>query len=376
MTDFLDHISASDNDIYDLLISGKQRMTAAVLREFIRDRGIFCSSEDSRDELSDYISMLPHGFHDVEAIIDKREPGPRREKTTSIRFDAEIPVEDIKAAVESYMKGIGPKESVTHRPKKDGGFAVKVEYDEFNHGKTKLLQREKHEAKIDFIIENGKTVVRLPATDKAKRVVAAIKDCVEQRRKSVIKEERVELEGLTTPELRSKFFTRLISNLDGFKLRNVMNLKVSSHRSNDDEDASFDLDEEAESDASMEMFAVVHSMALSGQNLVQSAEYKELTKRGFYITSISWRSEQVINPPDIVQYEAGFEDKKKCSGFRYGIQGVFKAHKGSHRKTITSVEAQDRARYFSLLETTALRILNELLSEAGAGNHDLSGEAA
>lgn len=44
MAEFLDHLSANDNDIYDLLISGKQRLTAAVLRELARDRGIFFSS--------------------------------------------------------------------------------------------------------------------------------------------------------------------------------------------------------------------------------------------------------------------------------------------------------------------------------------------
>lgn len=367
MTDFLDHISATDNDIYDLLLSGKQRMTAAVMRELLRDRGIFCSFDDSREELSDYMSMLPHGLHDIEVIVNKREPAARREKTTSIRFDSIIPVEEIQAAVENYMKDIGPKEAVTKRPKEDGGYAVKIEYDEFNHGKTKLLQRERHEAKIDFIVEDGKTVVRLPATDKAQRIVAAIKDCVEQRRKGIISEERVELDGLTTPELRSKFFTRLISTLDGFKLRNVMNLKVSSllmSKVQEDEDESFDIDAEAENEARMEMFGVVHSMALSGQNLVQSAEYKELSKRGFYITKISWRSEQITNPPDIIQFEAGFEDKQKCSGFRYGVQGGFKAHKGAHRKSMTAVEDPERARYFSLLENTALRVMKDLMREA------------
>ncbi|MDF3195683.1 hypothetical protein [Pseudomonas sp. 1928-m] len=363
MNDYLDHISANDNDIYDLLISGKQRITASILRELLRDRGIFCSSKDDREDICDYISMIPHGFHDIEAIVDKREPGIRREKTTSIQFDSEIAIDDIRAAVENYMKDIGPNEEVKHRISKDGGYTMKVEYDEFNHNRTKLLQRERNEAKIDFLVESGRTVVRLPASDKAKRVVDAIKECVEQRRKAPLNQQKVELAGLSTPELRSKFFTSLISKLPGFKLRNVMNLKVSSLRRSEEDDDNLGIDME-ESEAGMEMFAVVHSMALSGQNLVQSKEYKELSQRGFYITHISWKSEQIQNPPNIVRFEAGFEDRQNCIGFRYGVQGEFKYHKGAHRKTMTAVEAADRARYFSLIEQTALELKSELLSQA------------
>ncbi|MDD2098766.1 hypothetical protein EJA72_11570 [Pseudomonas sp. PB120] len=364
MNEYLDHLSANDNDIYDLLISGKQRMTVSVLRELLRDRGIFCSAKDEREDICDYISMIPHGFHDIEAIVDKREPPGRRDKTTNIQFDSEIALDDIREAVESYMKTIGPNEEVKHRIGREGGYVIKVEYDEFNHNRAKLLQRERNEAKIDFLVENGKTVVRLPATDKAKRVVEAIKECVEQRRKAPLAQEKVELAELSTPELRSKFFTSLISKLPGFKLRNVMNLKVSSLRRSEESDENLDIDlDTAESEARMEMFAVVHSMALSGQNLVQSKEYKELSQRGFYITHISWKSEQIENPPNIVQFEAGFEDKQNCLGFRYGVQGEFKYHKGSHRKGISPVEDKERARYFSLIEQTALKLKNELLAE-------------
>ncbi|WP_122499533.1 hypothetical protein [Pseudomonas viridiflava] len=365
MNDYLDHISANDNDIYDLLISGKQRLTASVLRELLRDRGIFCSSKDDREDICDYISMMPHGFHDIEAIVDKREPPGRREKTTSVQFDVEIAVEDIRAAVETYIKDIGPNEEVRHRISKNGGYTMNVEYDEFNHNRAKLLQRERNEAKIDFLVENGQTVIRFPASDKAKRVIEAIKNCVEERRKKPLAQQKVELSGLSTPELRSKFFTSLISKLPGFKLRNVMNLKVSSLKRNEADDDKLDIDIEAEeSEAGMEMFAVVHSMALSGQNLVQSKEYKELSQRGFYITHISWKSEQIQNPPNLIRFEAGFEDKQNCIGFRYGVQGEFKYHKGAHRKTMTPVEAIDRARYFSLIEKTALELKNDLLTQA------------
>lgn len=366
MAEFLDHLSANDNDIFDLLISGKQRLTISVLRELARDRGIFYSPDDSREELADRLSLLPHDFHDIAGIVQRREPPHRREKTTFIRLGSQLSVEEMKDAATVYTAAVGVNESVTHRPKGGTGYSMSVTYEEFNHTRTRLLQRERHEAGIDFFVENGQTVVRLPATDKARRIVAAIKENVEQKRKEKIIEEMIELTGLTTPALRSKFFTRLISSLPGYTLKNVMNLKVSSLQTkSEDEEDSLDLEDELEDGAAKEMFAaVVHSMALSGQNLVQSQEYKDLTKRGFFITAISWRSEHERDSNDIIQFDAGFENRKTGTGFRYQIQGAFRAHKGSHRKSIDHVTDSEKAQLFSLVEDAARKVLANLLKES------------
>jgi hypothetical protein len=366
MTDFLDHLSANDNDIYDLLVSGKQRLTASVLRELARDRGIFYSPEDSRESLADKISLLPHDFHDISGIVEKREPPHRREKTTSVRLESQLSVEEMKEAVAAYVESTGVTESVTHRPKSVTGYSVDVVYEDFNHTRAKLLQRERHEAEIDFFMDNGQTVIRHPATEKAKSVVAFIKEAIEQKRKEKIKEEAIELVGLTTPALRSLFFTRLISSLSGYKLRNVMSLKVSSFQGKSDDEADdLDIEDDAEDGAEKEMFAaVVHSMALSGQNLVQSQEYKDLTARGFFITAISWRSEYERDPNDILQFYAGFENKKNGTGFKYQVQGAFRAHKGTHRKSIVHVSDIERVSLFSLIENTARAVLASLLEMA------------
>lgn len=367
MNDFLNHLSANDNDIYDLLLSGKQRLTESVLHELARDRGIFKSVHDSRESLADYLSLLPHDYHDVMGIVQKREPSHRRERTTSVRLNSELTLEELRIAADEYAKMAGITEKVTHRPKGTKGFALNVEYDEFNHSRTRLLQKERHQAGIEFIVENGQTVIRLPATSKANSIITALKENIEQKRKGTITEDIIQLNGLTTPASRSKFFTRLISTLEGFKLKNVMNLKVSSlgSESGENENNDFDIDDEESSDGvRTEMFAaVVHSMALSGQNLVQSQEYKDITKRGFFITSITWRSEQSSDPLDVIQFEAGFEDKKNGTGFRYSIQGAFRSYKGIHRKTIAPVSDFEKERFFSLLESTARKVLSDLLVE-------------
>lgn len=366
MTAFLDHLSANDNDIYDLLISGKQRLTETVLREILRDRGIFCSPEDDREEIADYISVLPHGFHDVAFIMQKRDPGPRREKTTSININALLTPEELKDAATNYENSFGDRERITHRPASNGSYVVRVGYDEFNRTKTRLLQKERQEAEIEFIVQDGKTVARLPATDKAQRIIAELTERIESKRKERISIDKIELTGITTAELKSRFFTQLISQVPGLKLINVMSLKVSSERSEDgEEDDALDLESQDADGADALMFAaVVHSMHLNGQNLVQSQEYKELTKRGFYITAISWRAEMQSEPPDIIQFDAAFQDRKEGKGFKYGITGAFRAHKGTHRKSIAPVADAEKAALFALLECAARKIIATLRQDA------------
>ncbi|HYG91869.1 MAG TPA: hypothetical protein VD978_37100 [Azospirillum sp.] len=368
MSIFVDYMSASDSDIYDLLVSSKQRLTEAVLQGLARDRGIFCSARESREDLADYLSILPHAYQDIEGILQRREPLHRREKTASTRLKADIPLEELKAAADEYAKSVAGSEGVVHRPK-GNGFQVSVTYDEFNHSRTRLLQRERHEAVIEFINEGGEVVIRRPATEKAKRIAEAIKGSVERKRKTLIEAEAIELVGLASPGARSKFFTKLISSLEGFKLMNVMNLKVSSADSEDEgDDYGIDLeDPKGENAASQEMLAAVHSMSLSGNNLVQSREYRDLTSRGFFITSISWRSERVGANNEIVQFEAGFEDRKLGTGFRYSVQGVFRLHKGAHRKVSTPVNEVEKIELFELLEKTARKILVELREEGDSG---------
>lgn len=362
----LEYLSASDSDIFDILVSSKQRITDTVLYNLARDRGIFYSPHESREGLADRISQLPHDFHDLETIVNRREPLHKRERATSIRLNDEISKDELKLAAEQYIATVGPTENVVHR-KTENGYKITVEYNEYNHSRARLLQRERHEAVIEIVHQDGETLFRCPATDKAKRIVATLRKNIERDRTQVIPIESIELTGLPSSELRLQFFIRLISTMSGFKLTNVMNLRFTS-RESDLIDAEYDLDLDDDSDsveedrqnAMEEITGTVHSMALSGENLVRSKEYIELTGKGFYITSISWRAERNSVNNDIYQFDAGFEDRKLGSGFKYSVQGVFRKYKDRHRKTIAHVDGLEKTDLLSLIEDTARAILKDL----------------
>ena len=59
---------ATDKEIYDVLMSAKQRINPAVILELAKDRGIFYSSTDTRETLVHSLSLLPHDYHDLNIL--------------------------------------------------------------------------------------------------------------------------------------------------------------------------------------------------------------------------------------------------------------------------------------------------------------------
>ena len=367
MNELFNQYYATDKDIFDLLMSGKQRLTESVLRELARDRGIFYSPRDTREELVEKLSLLPHDFEYISGLMHRREHKGRGEKTTHLTLKADLSVEEIKAVVTEYQEDVGATEKVTSYQKGSDGYVANVEYDEIDYSRTRLIQRQRHEAEIRFIKKGDKTVVMFPATEKAQRVVATLKEKVEGKRKSVVPQEIVELTGVSDPEGRTTFFTRLISELKGYRLRDVTNLRVSSGAHEEEGDEEMELGEEKDAIAQHEMLAYVRNMALAGQNLVASDEYQQLRKRGFFITSVTWKAEQTTgSSPDIILFHAEFENGEQGTGFKYAIKGAQRYVDGQHVKTPKPVEEYEREALFSLIHSTSWEILKDLVSKYGS----------
>ena len=361
MSEYLNQFFATDKDIFDLLASAKQKLTENVLRDLARDRGIFFSSKDSREDLADALSLLPFTLNELVDLMNRRETSRRNEKTTSITLDAQIEVDDIKAAIKEYQEEVGSTEKVDSHLKGASEVLLNVEYDEVDYSRTRLIQRQRHDATIQFVQQNGKTVVRLPASEKSQRIVENLTSRIESRRKALVPREKIELDADFDADERTTFFTRLISELPGHKLKGVTNLKISPSRRSEattDEDEE-DLDDEERAAASQEMLVIVKSMALTGENLMASEEYQALRKRGFYITSITWRADQTSIPYDGPHLHAEFADGEAGTGFKYSVKGVFRFQESSYTKTARPADDAEREKLYGLLESTARKVLKE-----------------
>jgi len=355
---------ATDKEIYDALMSAKQKISEKVLLELAKDRGIFFSPKDSREDLVSAISLLPHDYHDLNTLLEQREHQGRQEKLTSVTLPEALTVEEIKEVLKEYTADSPPDEKVTHHAKGNDQVVATVKYSDIDYGKTRLIQRTPKEAGIEFHIENNKTVIRMPANDRIKGIFGKLKDKLDAKRKTEIPAIRIEIGEFESPALRTEFFTILISDLNGFSLKNVTSVKVERLK-HEPEEGDLQLEDDQDSEeAKQEALALVKKVALKGETLLASEEYQSLAKKGFFITSIIWRSMLAKHPYPTIEFEAAFEEPMLGKGFKYFVRGAYNVVDKQYTKTIRPVDIEDREKYLSVIEETAASAIKALREKA------------
>ena len=355
---------ATDKEIYDVLMSSKQRINAAVVLELAKDRGIFYSPKDSRESLVHSLSLLTHDYHDLNIILDQREHAGRAEKLTSVTLNAALTIDEIKEVAKEYMADSPPDEKATGHQKGNDQYVVNVEYSEVDYSKTRLVQRTPKAAGIEFHVEGERTVIRMPSNAKAKEIVNNIKGRLDGKKKADIPVGLIELSEFATAGERTRFFTLLISTLDGFKLDNVTSVKVEPMKKEKADDELELDDDQNKEEAKQEALALIRNVALKGESLLASEEYQSLQKKGFFITSIIWRSKQTAVPYPIIEFEAAFEEPEVGKGFKYSVRGALNFVEGEYTKTLRPIEQETKQDFLSLIERTASGVISQIRQEA------------
>lgn len=355
------HYCATDNEIYEVLMSSKQKMTEVVLLEIAKDRGIFFSSKDSREVLADKIALLPHDYHDLSLILEQREHAGRSEKITSVIFNAGLTMDDIKEVAKEYRDQPQKDEKVLSYAEGNDRYVVKVKYSEMDYSRTRLIQRKPKEADIEFIVEGEQTTVRMPANHKSKEVFDKLKTRLDNRKKTDLPVVLIEISEFESAAQRTSFFTSLISTIPDFKLDNVTSVKVEPI----DNDTRYDLDDDQEIEqAKEEALSLVRKVALAGESLLASEEYQSLQRKGFFITSIIWRSKKIYEPLSIVEFEAAFEEPHAGKGFKYSVRGALNFTGREYTKTLRPIVENLKQQYQSLIEQTAMQVVAGIRAEA------------
>jgi hypothetical protein len=358
---------ATDKELFDVLMSSKQHFGERILLRLARRRGILYSRSDDRADLADKLSVMTYGFHEIRAIQDEFERAGRGEKTTSFRINMELTATEIKEIADEYRDSADDEEKVVTRNVGQGGVAVDLKYTETDFSKTRLRQRQEREAHIEFKVEQGHTVVTLPATEKARQTVTALKDRLYAKKQADIGVEEVDLSSVTDPKLRTAFFTRLITGLAGFALQNVTRVKADLAEKPED---ALDDEENGEGDgteeASEEMLGVVRAVALNGESLLASPLYQGLQRRGFFLTSITWRSKRNALPFQIVEFDAAFDDPGNRREFKYAVRGWATQKGGDYIKNFKAVPAEDKKVLLGLIEDAAMTVQRQIKAEFAA----------
>jgi hypothetical protein len=364
---------ATDKEMFDSLLSAKQQFSDRILLALARHRGTLYSSNDTRAGLADKLSMMVFGFKELSLIPAEFERAGRGEKTTSFRINSELTPSEIKQIADEYRDRVDGEEKVVTNLVGQTGVRIDLEYVETDFAKTRLRQRQRREAHIEFRVEDGHTVVTLPATEKARQTAAALTDGLYAKKQADIAVEEIDLSSVTDPHLRTAFFTQLITCLPGFALQDVTRVKADLGRKVSDVMEDEAEDEESQEDvreASRQMLGVVRAVALHGESLLYSPEYQELQKRGFFLTSITWRSKKNELPFPVVEFDASFEEPEPGRGFKYSVRGWATQRNGNYIKNIKPVPIEDKRAFLDLIERTATstqrKIKQEFAAQAGS----------
>lgn len=360
----------TDKELYDALMSSKQQFNAGSLLELARGRGILLSSADDRAALADRLSFMIFGSQDIQAIQAAFETTGRGEKTTSFRLNTALTPDDVKQIAEEYRESAGEEEKVVTRSIGPNGYAVDLEYTEIDFSKTRLRQRQTREAHIEFRIEDDHTIVTLPATEKARQAAQALRERLFARKQTDIGLEEVDFSGITDPESRTAFFTKLIGSLPDFTLSDVM--RVNADRADKhhtaavlDEDGE---EEEADEEASEQMLGIVKAMAFQGQSLLTSPQYQAMHDQGFFITSITWSAKRNVSPYQIVEFEAGFEEPALGRGFRYTVRGWNTQRSGEYTKNLKPVPPEEKKNFLNVVERVAIDVFRDIRGQPATQN--------
>jgi hypothetical protein len=356
---------ATDKEIYDVLISSAKKFSVNALLSLAKERGILYSTETPREDLVEQVALLPHDRYDLDHILDLRGHADRREKVTSVTLDASIPIADIKKIAADYKEKAPEDENVVVSTESPDLQKIKVDYTEVDFQKTRLIQRRTRHADIEIIRNQESVVVRFPANEKSKEIADKVVEKLKASKEEPVDEKRIELTLIGTHEDRSHFFTMLIDGLEGYTLYNVSRVKLdSSGAEAKGEDFDFADGDEVPESAEKDLAIAVRNAALKGETLLSTPEYNQLKKKGFYITSITWQSKQILEPQPLVEFEASFGDSVNGKDFKYNVRSISHYQGLSYRKSVSGIDRKKEQGLLSIVEQAAYKIIQKLVEES------------
>ena len=358
---------AEDKDIFDLLKASS--VTLKKIARFARKRGVFVSEQDSKEDILSYFSSLPQSWPQLQELMAEISSDDRDEKVSMVRLESSEPIAKIKEAAE-FVQGLRAQprnEAYSITESENGNFQVKVKYTDFDPKTTRLMQRRRREVKIEVEKVGDRFEIRHDHTGRSVEIVNRMVEALTSTSETETKIEAVDLSGVSDPGLRTKFFTQLITNVQGFRFIDVKDLKVDRYIPPTPEDDE-EIEKKEEKTASKknteaELKSMVKRMVLSGDGVLVSDEYKALRKNEFYISKVSWMSRENEGDGRDVLFNAEFTGETDTKSFVYDIRWVWERDEdGNLRQVKTALAHSERGVFLRRLEDAAYKSFKEIQS--------------
>lgn len=363
--------SVSDSEIFDAYMSAPSHFNEKALLEEGRKRSILYSKHEDCASLAQKLSRQVYGYRELQSIEEYFSQIGRGDKTAAIQIDAKLSQADLKSIVEEFAaseESSGEFTSFLDGP----NVAMNAIYTETDFSRNRFRQRQQKEAKVRFEIGPNSTTVTMPATLKGREIVAALRNKIEEKQKTELGIQEVDLSGINDASLRTEFFTTLASAFPDSTLNHVLRVKLqgsgslhSTELKGDDEEEDGDADLDVGIAKTEEMVAgVLRGAALNGQDLFGTKIFQELRDRGFYITSITWRSRLNDTGNPVVEFNAEFEDVEACKSFRYSAN-TWKVRRstGEYNESFTSTPPLKREELLRVLQSFAMSTMQDIATK-------------
>jgi hypothetical protein len=364
--------SVSDSEIFDAYMSAPSHFNEGLLLEEGRRRSILYSKYEDRASLARKLSRQVYGYRELQPIEQYFSQIGRADKTASLQIDAPLTQSELKSIAEEFASATEVDEDVTSYL--DGpDLVVNTVYTQTDFSRNRFRQRQQREAVVRFEIGPNSTTVTMPATQKGREIVAALRNKIEEARKAEIPVQEVDLSEMPDPSIRTKFFTTLVSEYPNATLSDVLRVKLQASGTATADQSSDEDEEEDGADlgaglATVEeaVAGVLRGAALSGQDLFGTKIFQELKQRGFFITSITWHSRLQEPGNPVVEFSAEFEEVDECKSFQYAANTWrVRRSTGEYSESFSSTPAAKRTELLGNLQRFAMLTMQSLKAQGG-----------
>lgn len=168
-------------DIYDAIYSSNRQYPMSKLREYAISKGLVVSPHLDREELCMRIAKLPFSYHEFHNLSESLKHKSRKPKSEATNLSRKIEDLEIQTAIQS-LKEKYPNDKINLEKLMTGTMVIKVEHDEFDHGQTRLKQRQPKEISIEISSENDSGKIINSATKHAQELVNSLVDIIGDER--------------------------------------------------------------------------------------------------------------------------------------------------------------------------------------------------
>jgi len=343
-----------DKDIYDFLDS--QSRTTDLMLRYLRIRGIFAAKQAQKEDLQRYVSLLHFDWQSAARLVDTVDLRETEEKLTNRRVEIEASADQITDAMQSVQEERQQPNREVYRTRRDGDIVIAtVTYLDVDTSKSRVLQKRERDLEMRITPGTGQISITHTDSQKAKTIVENVLGALMRTQElTELNDRRIDLSHLRDHQRRLQFFIKMMREMPGMTLLDVSNIKVDRVPPMTADGEGEEVDQEATREARERLKRAV----LMGEQLLLTREFRELTDRGFFISSANWISEKNDGRGIRVEFHAGFGESAEAKDFSYKVMGEYRRDTtGELMAERTKVSGADRVAYQNALETSAFAAL-------------------